>query len=70
MRVSEIKRRNCFTIDIQEMINSVNACLLVTRQSEKPEFRYVVGSDAVILMQARKNMPYSAFQQMIQKIVQ
>ena len=28
--------------------------------SEKPEFRYVVGSDAVTLMQARKNMP-SAF---------
>lgn len=38
--------------------------------SEKPEFRYVVGSDAVILMQARKNMPLSDFQQMIQKIVQ
>ena len=38
--------------------------------SEKPEFRYVVGSDAVILMQARKNMPFSDFQQMIQKIVQ
>ena len=38
--------------------------------SEKPEFTYVVGSDAVTLMQARKNMPYSDFQQMIQKIVQ
>jgi len=38
--------------------------------SEKPEFRYVVGSDAVTLMQARKNMPFSDFQQMIQKIVQ
>jgi len=38
--------------------------------SEKPEFRYVVGSDAVTLMQARKNMPYSDFQHMIQKIVQ
>jgi len=38
--------------------------------SEKPEFRYVVGSDAVTLMQARKNMPYSEFQQMIQNIVQ
>jgi NAD(P)-dependent dehydrogenase (short-subunit alcohol dehydrogenase family) len=38
--------------------------------SEKPEFRYVVGNDAVTLMQARKNMPYSDFQQMIQKIVQ
>ena len=38
--------------------------------SKKPEFRYVVGSDAVTLMQARKNMPYSDFQQMIQKIVQ
>jgi len=38
--------------------------------SEKPEFRYVVGSDAVNLMQARKNMPFSDFQQMIQKIVQ
>ncbi|MBV9179481.1 MAG: SDR family oxidoreductase [Nitrososphaeraceae archaeon] len=38
--------------------------------SEKPEFRYVVGSDAVTLMQARKNMQYSDFQQMIQKIVQ
>ena len=38
--------------------------------SEKPEFRYVVGSDAVTLMQARKNIPFSDFQQMIQKIVQ
>ena len=38
--------------------------------SEKPEFRYVVGSDAVTLMQARKNIPYSDFQKMIQKIVQ
>ena len=38
--------------------------------SEKPEFRYVVGSDAVTLMQARKNMPFSDFQQMIRKIVQ
>src|SRR6187200_2773330 len=38
--------------------------------SEKPEFRYVVGSDAVTLMQARKNMPFSDFQQMIQNIVQ
>ena len=38
--------------------------------SEKPEFRYLVGSDAVTLMQARKNMPYSDFQQMIQKITQ
>ena len=26
--------------------------------SEKPEFRYVVGSDAVTLMEARKNMPF------------
>ena len=38
--------------------------------SEKPEFRYVVGSDAVTLMEARKNMPYSDFQNMIQKIIQ
>ena len=38
--------------------------------NEKPEFRYVVGSDAVTLMQARKNIPYSDFQKMIQKIVQ
>jgi NAD(P)-dependent dehydrogenase (short-subunit alcohol dehydrogenase family) len=38
--------------------------------SEKPEFRYVVGSDAVTLMRARKNMPYPDFQQMIRKIVQ
>jgi len=33
--------------------------------SEKPEFRYVVGSDAVNLLEARKNMPYSEFQKMI-----
>jgi NAD(P)-dependent dehydrogenase (short-subunit alcohol dehydrogenase family) len=33
--------------------------------SEKPEFRYVVGSDAVTLLEARKNMPYSEFQKMI-----
>jgi short-subunit dehydrogenase len=38
--------------------------------SEKPEFRYVVGNDAVTLMEARKNMPYSDFQKMIQNIVQ
>ena len=38
--------------------------------SEKPEFRYVVGSDAVTLLEARKNMPYSNFQKMIQSITQ
>jgi NAD(P)-dependent dehydrogenase (short-subunit alcohol dehydrogenase family) len=38
--------------------------------SEKPEFRYVVGNDAVTLMEARKNMPYSDFQKMIQNIIQ
>lgn len=39
--------------------------------SEKPEFRYVVGSDAVNLLEARKNMPYSEFQKMIiQNIIQ
>jgi NAD(P)-dependent dehydrogenase (short-subunit alcohol dehydrogenase family) len=38
--------------------------------SEKPKFRYIVGSDAVTLMQARKNMPYSDFQQMIQNVIQ
>jgi NAD(P)-dependent dehydrogenase (short-subunit alcohol dehydrogenase family) len=38
--------------------------------SEKPEFRYVVGNDAVNLMEARKNMPYSDFQHIIQNIIQ
>jgi len=39
--------------------------------SEKPEFRYVVGGDAVNLLEARKNMPYSEFQKMIiQNIIQ
>ncbi len=33
--------------------------------TEKPEFRYVVGSDALNLLEARKNMPYSEFQKMI-----
>ena len=33
--------------------------------TEKPEFRYVVGNDAVNLLEARKNMPYSEFQKMI-----
>ena len=33
--------------------------------TEKPEFRYVVGSDALNLLEARKNMPYSGFQKMI-----
>ncbi|MDQ6864934.1 MAG: SDR family oxidoreductase [Thermoproteota archaeon] len=33
--------------------------------TEKPEFRYVVGNDAVSLLEARKNMPYSEFQKMI-----
>ncbi|MDP9287322.1 MAG: SDR family oxidoreductase [Thermoproteota archaeon] len=38
---------------------------------EKPEFRYVVGNDAVSLLKARKNMPYSEFQKMIiQNIIQ
>ena len=38
---------------------------------EKPEFRYVVGNDAVSLLEARKNMPYSEFQKMIiQNIIQ
>jgi short-subunit dehydrogenase len=30
--------------------------------TEKPEFRYVVGIDAVGLLEARKTMPYSEFQ--------
>ena len=38
--------------------------------SEKPEFRYVVGSDAVNLLEARKNMPYSDFQKMIRNVIQ
>ena len=33
--------------------------------TEKPEFRYVIGSDALNLLEARKNMPYSEFQKMI-----
>ena len=38
---------------------------------EKPEFRYVVGNDAISLLEARKNMPYSEFQKMIvQNIIQ
>jgi NAD(P)-dependent dehydrogenase (short-subunit alcohol dehydrogenase family) len=38
---------------------------------EKPEFRYVVGNDAVSLLESRKNMPYSEFQKMIiQNIIQ
>jgi hypothetical protein len=32
---------------------------------EKPEFRYVVGNDAVSLLEAKQNMPYSEFQKMI-----
>ena len=31
----------------------------------KPEFRYLVGTDAVGLLEARKNMPFSEFQKMI-----
>lgn len=38
--------------------------------NEKPEFRYLVGSDAATLMEARKNMSYSDFHHMIQKIIQ
>ena len=38
--------------------------------SEKPEFRYVVGSDAVNLLEARKNMSYSDFQKMIRNVIQ
>jgi short-subunit dehydrogenase len=33
--------------------------------TEKPEFRYLVGDDAVSLLKARKNMPYPEFQKMI-----
>ena len=33
--------------------------------AEKPEFRYVVGNYAVSLLEARKKMPYSEFQNMI-----
>ena len=50
----------------EEVAKSIVQAIL----NEKPEFRYVVGSDAVTLLEARKNMPYSDFQQMIQKIVQ
>jgi hypothetical protein len=38
--------------------------------SEKPEFRYVVGSDAIGLLETRKNMSYSDFQKMIKNIIQ
>ena len=37
--------------------------------TEKPEFRYVVGNDAISLLEARKNMPYSEFQKMILQYV-
>jgi NAD(P)-dependent dehydrogenase (short-subunit alcohol dehydrogenase family) len=37
--------------------------------TEKPEFRYVVGNDAVSLLEARENMPYSEFQKMITRYV-
>jgi NAD(P)-dependent dehydrogenase (short-subunit alcohol dehydrogenase family) len=50
----------------EEVANTIIQAIL----SERPEFRYLVGSDAVTLMEARRNMPYSDFQQMIQKIVQ
>jgi hypothetical protein len=33
--------------------------------TEKPEFRYLVGEDAVSLLEARKKMPYPEFQKMI-----
>jgi hypothetical protein len=33
--------------------------------TEKPEFRYLVGSDAVSLLEARKNMSFSEFQKTI-----
>jgi short-subunit dehydrogenase len=33
--------------------------------TEKPEFRYLVGDDAVSLLEARKKMPYPEFQKMI-----
>jgi NAD(P)-dependent dehydrogenase (short-subunit alcohol dehydrogenase family) len=33
--------------------------------TEKPEFRYVVGNDAVSLLEARKNMPFPEFQKKI-----
>jgi len=33
--------------------------------TEKPEFRYLVGDDAVSLLEARKRMPYPEFQKMI-----
>ena len=49
----------------EEVARTIGQAIL----SEKPEFRYVVGSDAVTLMQERKNMPYPDFQQMIRKIV-
>ena len=39
--------------------------IVQTILTEKPEFRYVVGSDALNLLEARKNMPYSEFQKMI-----
>jgi short-subunit dehydrogenase len=33
--------------------------------TERPEFRYLVGDDAVSLLEARKKMPYPEFQKMI-----
>jgi NAD(P)-dependent dehydrogenase (short-subunit alcohol dehydrogenase family) len=37
--------------------------------TKKPEFRYVVGNDAVSLLDARKNMAHSEFQKMITQYV-
>ena len=45
----------------QEVANTIIQAI----STEKPEFRYVVGNDAVGLLEARKNMPYSEFQKMI-----
>ena len=38
--------------------------------TDKPEFRYVIGNDAVSLLEARNKMSYSDFQKMIQNIIQ
>jgi hypothetical protein len=42
--------------------------ILQTVMADNPDFRNMVGKDAVMLLGARKNIPYSDFQQMIQRM--
>jgi hypothetical protein len=54
---------------VQNTITVVRGCKAnsTTARSDNPEFRYVIGKDATMMLEARKNMSDRKFQNLVKK---